>query len=178
MRNGIANIPEDRIKDGLLMESPIRDNLILGYHWNKEFCIGGFLSSTKIGTFSDAAFKNYEIAAPNAGHKTRLLSGGNLQKVILAREMSHEPGFLLANQPTRGLDVGAIEYVQRRLLDLRDAGAGILMISEELDEIFGLSDYIAVMYRGQITGILKTNETDIEELGCYMAGIRNDFCEA
>ena len=118
------------------------------------------------------SFVNFDISAPSPKHKTKLLSGGNLQKIILAREISHKPGFLLANQPTRGLDVGAIEYVQKRLLELRKAGAGILFISEELEELCCLSDYIAVIFRGQIMDVIDVNQATIKKIGLLMAGIR------
>jgi len=171
MKLGIASIPEDRIKEGLLMESPISANLILGSQWDRRFNSGPFLDSRRIGKFACQAIQQFEIKATGPNLKTRMLSGGNLQKVILARETSSEAAFLLANQPTRGLDIGAIEYVQRRLIDLKEAGAGILLISEELEEIFCLSDYIAVIFRGRIVDVLKVEEATVEKVGLLMGGV-------
>lgn len=171
MQQGIASIPEDRLREGLLMESSIADNLILGYHWEDKYTAGMFMDAGRICSYANEAIKNYDIKASSHKHKVRLLSGGNLQKVILAREISQKPVFLLASQPTRGLDVGAIEYVQRCLIELKEAGAGIILISEELEEIFALSDYIAVLYRGSVLDVVDVKEATIERIGLLMGGV-------
>ncbi len=121
--------------------------------------------------FAQQSIKEYDIATDSPDQVVHVLSGGNLQKVILARELAANPKCVLASQPTRGLDVGAIEYVHNRLLELRKNGAGILLVSEDLDEIFTLADRIAVMYKGQIMGIFNAQEITREEIGLLMAGI-------
>lgn len=174
MNKGIASIPQDRIVEGLCMDFSIHENIILGNQREKMFCPGIFLSSGRIDSFTDQRIKDYDIMCANPAQAAHCLSGGNLQKLILAREMSQNPKCLIAGQPTRGLDVGAIEYVHQQLLNMRHAGAGILLISEELEEIFELSDYIAVIYKGEIMGIFKSGEVTVEEVGLLMAGIRGD----
>ncbi|MEA1926566.1 MAG: ABC transporter ATP-binding protein [Candidatus Auribacterota bacterium] len=174
MNKGIASIPQDRIVEGLCMDFSIYDNIILGNQRDAAFSSGLFLSTGRIDSFTDQQIKDYDIMCANPAQTARCLSGGNLQKLILAREMSQNPKCLIAGQPTRGLDVGAIEYVHHQLLKMREAGAGILLISEELDEIFGLSDYIAVIYKGEIMGIFKNGDVTVEEVGLLMAGIRQD----
>jgi general nucleoside transport system ATP-binding protein len=173
MKMGIACIPEDRIKEGLLMESPISKSMILGSQGDRQFNWGPLLDSGAIRKFACAAIQKFEIKTPGPNQKTKSLSGGNLQKVILARETSHSPNFLVTHQPTRGLDVGAIEYVQHRLIELKEAGAGILLISEELEEIYSLSDYIAVIFRGRILDVLKVEDATIEKVGLLMGGIQD-----
>jgi general nucleoside transport system ATP-binding protein len=174
MEKGIASIPQDRIGEGLLMEAPIYENLILGNQRSSRFRSGMFFNSKKIKAFSNEKLREFDVAAGSPIQRAETLSGGNLQKVIVAREFSQNPKFLLASQPTRGLDVGAIEYVHQCLLELRNAGAGILLISEELGEIFNLADYIAVIYKGEIMGFFPTEEATVEEVGLLMAGIRGD----
>lgn len=171
IERGVASIPQDRIEEGLLMESPIYENVILGSHRNNRFLSGVLFNSTRIKSFSRQKLKEFDIMAGSPMQRVNTLSGGNLQKVILAREFSQDPRFLIASQPTRGLDVGAIEYVHQCLLDLRNSGVGILLISEELSEIFNLSDYIAVIYKGKIMGIFPVDEITMEEVGLLMAGI-------
>jgi len=172
MNKGMASIPQDRIVEGLCMDFSIYENIILGNQRDAPFSAGFFLNAGRILTFTHNKIKEYDIMCANPAQTARCLSGGNLQKLILAREMSQSPKCLIAGQPTRGLDVGAIEYVHQRLLEMRAAGAGILLISEELDEIFGLSDYIAVIYKGEIMGIFKNGDVTVEEVGLLMAGIR------
>ncbi|MDD2236018.1 MAG: ABC transporter ATP-binding protein [Kiritimatiellae bacterium] len=167
----LAGIPEDRIKQGLLMDFSVKESLLLGRHNRRPFSRFGWMSKKKIRAFAEQAIADYEIAVQNCDVRTGTLSGGNLQKVILARELSHNPCCVVASQPTRGLDVGAIEYVHRRLLDLRREGAGILLISEDLDELFNLSDRIAVIYKGRIMGEFERSEATRERIGLLMAGI-------
>ena len=172
MNKGMASIPQDRIVEGLCMDFSLYENIILGNQHDRPFSSGFFMNSSRILTFAQKKIKEYDIMCSHPSQSACCLSGGNLQKLILAREMAHKPKCLIAGQPTRGLDVGAIEYVHQRLLEMRKAGAGILLISEELDEIFGLSDYIAVIYKGEIMGFFKNGEVTVEEVGLLMAGIR------
>jgi len=169
---GIANVPEDRIRQGLIMDFGVDENLILGLHRTEPFSKAGFLNYKEIRSFAQELIERYEIMTPSVTQTTRVLSGGNLQKVILARELSQRPHCLIVSQPTRGLDVGATEYVRRQLLNQRDRGAGILLISEDLDEIFNLATRIAVIFKGKIVGLFDISEATLEEVGLLMAGAR------
>jgi simple sugar transport system ATP-binding protein len=171
MMAGLAGIPEDRIKQGLLMDFTVKESMVLGRHNQHPFSRFGWMRRGRIRQFAEQAISDYEIAVQSGDVRTATLSGGNLQKVILARELSHNPVCVVASQPTRGLDVGAIEYVHRRLLDLRREGAGILLISEDLDELFNLSDRIAVIYKGRIMAEFDVGEVTREKIGLLMAGI-------
>ncbi len=171
MLAGLAGIPDDRIKQGLLMDFSVQESIILGRQNQPQFSRAGWLCKRSIRQFAERAIADYEIAVPHCDGRTATLSGGNLQKVILARELSNNPKCVIASQPTRGLDVGAIEYVHRRLLDLRRDGAAILLISEDLDELFTLSDRIAVIYKGRIMGDCGVHEITREKTGLLMAGI-------
>ena len=171
MDQGIAGIPEDRIKQALPMDFPIKESMVLGRQSKPPFCKNGFMSRKAINEFAEKAIADYEIAVTSGDIRTATLSGGNLQKVILARELSMNPHFVIASQPTRGLDVGAIEYVHNRLLELRSEQVGIMLISEDLDEIFNLSDRIAVIYKGRIMGVYNVDEISREKVGLLMAGI-------
>jgi general nucleoside transport system ATP-binding protein len=168
--SGVASVPEDRIHQGLVMDFRVEENLILGFQRQRLFARGPFLSQSGIEAFAQEKIGSYEIMTPSARQITKVLSGGNLQKVIMARELAHSPKLLVVSQPTRGLDVGATEYVRRRLLEQRDCGAAILLISEDLDEIFNLSTRIAVMFKGKIVGVLDADEATLEEVGLLMAG--------
>jgi len=169
---GLASIPQDRILEGLMMGFTVEENLILGLHRRKSFLKGLFLNKDSIGSFAEQSIREYDISTPSAQQKAGVLSGGNLQKVILARELSQKPKCVLASSPTRGLDVGAMKYVHNRLVELRQEGAGVLLISEDLDEIFNVSDRIAVMFRGQIMGVFSIDEVDKEKIGLLMAGVQ------
>lgn len=168
--SGVASVPEDRIRQGLVMNFRIDENLMLGIQRKTPFSSGGWLNQGAINGFARDAIEEYDIATPSAKTVTRVLSGGNLQKVILARELSQKPKCLIISQPTRGLDVGATEYVRGRLLEERDRGAGILLISEDLDEVFNLATRIAVMFKGKIVGVLDADKATREEVGLLMAG--------
>ena len=168
---GIGSVPEDRIQQGLVMDFRVDENLILGLHRSQQFSKWSFLNQAQIEAFAQKMIDNYDIATPSMRQTTRLLSGGNLQKVILARELSQQPKCLIVSQPTRGLDVGAAEYVRRRLLEQRDWGAGVLLISEDLDEIFNLATRIVVIFKGEIVGTLTAATATLEEVGLLMAGI-------
>lgn len=171
---GVASVPEDRIDQGLVMDFRIDENLILGLHRKVPFSRGLFLIQAAIEAFAREMIRDFDIATPTAKQTTKVLSGGNLQKVILARELSRRPKCLIVSQPTRGLDVGAMEYVHRRLVEERNRGAGILLISEDLDEIFNLATRVAVIFKGQIVGVLNAEEATPEEVGLLMAGVREE----
>ncbi len=167
---GVASVPADRIAQGLLMDFRVKENLVLGRHRSKPFSRGGVLNRGAIDGFATESIEGFDIRTPSSSQPTRTLSGGNLQKVIMARELSGEPKLLVAHQPTRGLDISASEYVRRRLLEERDRGAGVLLMSEDLDEIFQLSDRIAVIYDGRIVSETTPEQADLESLGLSMAG--------
>ena len=173
INRGLASIPPDRIRQGLLMGFNIGDNLILGFQYSPRFRSGIFTSEKKVQEFALKSIRDYDIATAGPDQIAKELSGGNLQKVILARELSHEIDFVVASCPTRGLDVGAMQYVHERLVELRDEGVGILLISEDLDEIMNVSDRIAVIYKGQVMGVFDAEEIKREEIGLLMAGIRD-----
>jgi len=147
--------------------------MILGSEWSKPFRKGTQLNNKAINSFAEEGMGSYEIAAPSIVHVTGNLSGGNLQKVVLAREIGSNPSVLLANQPTRGLDVGVIESVPQQFLELRSRGVGILLFSEDLDEILTLSDCIAVIFQGEILDVIDAEEADLEKIGLLMAGVRD-----
>ena len=172
-RQGVATVPEDRIHQGLVMDFTVGENLVLGLHRKPPFSRAGFMNRKAVDAFAQELVDSYEIATPSVAQTTKVLSGGNLQKIILARELSQEPKCLVVGQPTRGLDVGATEYVRRQLLDQRDRGAGVLLISEDLDEIFNLSTRIAVIFKGEIVGLLDTEQATREGVGLMMAGVRD-----
>ncbi len=171
LANGIGHIPQDRIAEGTIADFSIANNLILGFQDHKAFRNGIFMKKRAILEYAQRCIQEFDIATPSPNQITRTLSGGNLQKVILARELSQHPRCLIANQPTRGLDVGAIEYVHQLLLEQRQQGAGVLLISEDLDEIFSLSDRIAVMFKGQILGIFDARDASVDRISLLMAGI-------
>jgi len=172
MYRGVGHIPEDRLHEGLVPDFSVAENLILGQQRSAIYRKGPFLAFDRIRKFARNSVSYFEIATPSIDHATKFLSGGNLQKIILARELWECPQALLANQPTRGLDVGVIEYVRKRLLEKRDEGVGILLASEDLDEILNISDRIAVIFQGQIMAIFDTHEADLEKIGLLMAGVK------
>lgn len=171
---GVASIPPDRTRQGLLMGFPIKENLILGYHNRRPFRKGIELKYKEIERFAERAISEYELVASSGKQTVKTLSGGNLQRLVLARELSHNPRFLLASSPTRGLDVAATRYVHQRLVELRDSGVGVLLVSEDLDEILSVSDRIAVIYRGQIVDEFDSTEATRESVGLLMAGFRKN----
>ena len=171
----LSSIPPDRIKQGLIMSFPVSENLILGRLNEHGFSRKGFLNKNAIEAFATKSITDFDISVISPGQKTRMLSGGNLQKIILARELSQNPKCVVASSPTRGLDIGATEYVHQFLLNLREHRVGILLISEDLDEIFNLSDRIAVIYRGKIMGYLPPKREYLETLGLMMAGVQKEI---
>jgi general nucleoside transport system ATP-binding protein len=152
---GMAHIPEDRMSVGLNLQTNLDENLVVSRYNRSEFSRFGFLLSKSIKKFAETVIKSFSIAAARPGEGISMLSGGNLQKVVVGRELSGSPSFIIANQPTRGLDVGSIEFVHKTLIEARDHACGILLVSVELDEIMSLSDRIVVLYRGQIQGELE-----------------------
>jgi general nucleoside transport system ATP-binding protein len=172
IRLGMARIPEDRIETGLLMDLTVEENLILENHVCSEFQRRGLLNFKKIQHFSDELITAYGIKTSGRSAEAKSLSGGNLQKVMLARELAGKPAVLIASQPTRGLDVGAMEYVHQRILEERERGAGVLLISEDLDEIFALSDRMVVLFEGEVIGEAMVEEASREQIGLWMSGVR------
>ena len=168
---GLAKIPEDRQKRGLILDFSVSENLILGRHYKSPFSTTWWrLDSKEISVFSDKLIQEYSIKTPSRDTSVRHLSGGTQQRVVVAREFSVKPSFVIASQPTRGLDVGATEYVRKKLVEMRDKGCAIFLISADLDEILTLSDKIAVIYEGKIVAIKNRNETNEFELGFLMTG--------
>lgn len=168
---GTAHIPEDRQKDGLVLAYSIEDNLILNTWYKQPFAHNHILQRKEIFESANVLVDKFDIRTPSALTPTSSLSGGNQQKVIVAREFSRPIKLLVASQPTRGLDVGSIEYIHNRILEKRDEGCAVLLVSNELDEIMQLSDRIAVMYRGQILAVVDSKTVSREEIGLLMAGI-------
>lgn len=167
---GLVHIPEDRQKHGLILQFPGYYNIILGRHYKFPFCIEGFLNMKHIVDYSKQLFESFDVRPKDPNIVVGNLSGGNQQKVILAREMSSSPVLSVFAQPTRGLDIGAIEYIHKNILKLRDEDVAIILVSMELEEIFSLSDRIIVMYEGEIMGEVSPEETSYEEVGLMMAG--------
>ena len=167
----LSSVPEDRVRDGLVMDFRIDENLALGFHRQAPFSRWGLLRQSAMDEFAKNAVRTFGIASASPRGLTRALSGGNMQKVILARELSRSPMCLVVNQPTRGLDVGASEYVRNRLVDECARGAAIVLMSEDLDEVFDLADRIAVMFQGQFVGVLDPSTATMEEVGLLMGGV-------
>jgi simple sugar transport system ATP-binding protein len=171
---GMSHIPEDRHKHGLVLDYTLEDNMVLQRYFEPEFVNkAGFLKRGPIRSYAEKLIEQYDVRS-GQGPETiaRSMSGGNQQKAIIAREIDKNPELLIAVQPTRGLDVGAIEYIHRQIVAQRDAGKGVLLVSLELDEVLALSDRILVMYEGEIVGELEPKTTNVEELGLYMAGAK------
>lgn len=168
----MGRIPEDRIGTGLLMDLSVEENLILENHISGDFQTYGLMKSQKIHRFSDERINAYNIQTAGRDAITKSLSGGNLQKVMLARELAGEPSLIIASQPTRGLDVGAMAYIHQQLIKERERGAGILLISDDLDEIFALSDRIVVLYEGNIMGEAPGATASREQIGLWMSGVK------
>lgn len=172
--SGMSHIPEDRHKHGLVLDYSLENNLVLQRYFEPEFTNkAGFLRKGNIRAYAERLIEQYDVRS-GQGPITiaRSMSGGNQQKAIVAREIDKDPALLIAVQPTRGLDVGAIEYIHKQIVAHRDAGNGVLLVSLELDEVMSLSDRILVMYEGEIVGELDPKQTTVEELGLYMAGAK------
>jgi len=172
---GIAHIPEDRHKHGLVLEYTLAFNTILQTYYKPDFQKGGFLKKSEIKQFAKKLINDFDIRSGQGEETiTRSMSGGNQQKVILSREISRDPDLLIAVQPTRGLDVGAIEYIHKQLLEQREKGKAILLVSLELEEVMNVSDRIIVMYEGEIVANVNPKNTTFNELGLYMSGAKKD----
>jgi simple sugar transport system ATP-binding protein len=173
---GMSHIPEDRHKHGLVLDYTLEDNMVLQRYYTKEFTNKlGFLRRKNIRDYAERLIEQYDVRS-GQGPVTlsRSMSGGNQQKAIVAREIDKDPQLLIAVQPTRGLDVGAIEYIHKQIVAQRDAGKAVLLVSLELDEVMTVSDRILVMYEGEIVGELDPKKTTVEELGLYMAGAKRE----
>jgi simple sugar transport system ATP-binding protein len=175
----MSHIPEDRHKHGLILDYSLAYNLVLQTYFTSRFQKLGFLKNESINKYSDELIEKYDIRS-GQGRKTmtRSMSGGNQQKAIVAREIDRDPEVLVAVQPTRGLDVGAIEFIHKQLVRQRDEGKAVLLISLELDEVLNLSDRILVIYESEIVGDLDPEKTTEQELGLYMSGAKRDKKEA
>ena len=170
IRRGIAYVPEDRLGTGVAPTLSVAENLVLKSYRRPPISTGGLLHHRRIRTNAEEVMTRFNISARGPQSPTRLLSGGNIQKVVLARELSGRPRVLVAASPTSGLDVAATDAVRALLLQAADQGDGVLLISEDLDEILALADRIAVLYGGRITGIVERQKAEVEELGLMMAG--------
>lgn len=170
MEAGVYNIPEDRQRRGLVLDFTVAENMILQNYNKPRFAKKGKLIEGNIRQFAKELIETFDVRPTNEQLKARSLSGGNQQKVIIAREVTNDPDLLIATQPTRGLDVGAIEFVHKSLVQQRDKGKGVLLVSFELDEIISVSDRIAVIYEGEIVGIIDAKDADEKQIGLMMAG--------
>jgi simple sugar transport system ATP-binding protein len=167
---GVAVIPEDRLQEGLLLERPVSENFLLGLQRDSAFSRAGVLNSGSIARRAARAIADYDVRPPDLDLPAGNLSGGNQQKLIVAREFERQPRLLIAAQPTRGVDVGAVEFIHTRIVRARDEGAGVLLVSSELEEILTLSDRILVMFEGRIVAQFRRGEVTERELGLKMGG--------
>lgn len=175
LRTGMNHIPEDRHKHGLILDYSLENNLVLQKYHLAEFSRFGLIRERNIRKYAEKLIEMYDVRSPSGSITLcRQMSGGNQQKAIIAREIDNNPDLLIAVQPTRGLDVGAIEFVHNKLIQERDYGKAVLLVSLELDEVMNLSDRILVMYEGEIVGELNPKEVTVQELGLYMAGAKRN----
>jgi len=172
---GMAHIPEDRQRHGLVLPYVVADNMVLNTYYQPPFGVRGILQPKAVDSNARKLIQDFDVRTPSPYVPTSKLSGGNQQKVIVARELSHPIKLLIANQPTRGLDVGSIEYIHHEIVEMRDRGIAVLLVSAELDEIMALSDRIAVMYRGQIVATVDAAKVTREQLGLWMAGAQPEM---
>ena len=178
-KDGMSHIPEDRHKFGLVLDYSLEKNMVLQRYWEPQFQKNGFIRQDEVRRYSDRLIRQYDVRSGQGSITiARSMSGGNQQKAIIAREIDKEPKLLVAVQPTRGLDVGAIEYIHKQIVAERDAGRAVLLISLELDEVMNLSDRILVMYEDEIVGEFDPRATTVQELGLYMAGGKKQTKEA
>jgi simple sugar transport system ATP-binding protein len=174
----LSFIPEERMRDGMIKNFSVAENMILREHHQEPYSRSGLLNLRGIASHSDELIKKFRVKTPSHDTLAKNLSGGNIQKVVLAREISRSPRVILAAQPTRGLDIGATEYVRKQLLEQRRKGVAVMLISEDLDEILALSDRIAVIYEGQIMDIVPREHATPEKLGLLMAGVHPEDAAA
>jgi len=172
---GMSHIPEDRHKYGLVLDYTLEQNLVLQRYWQPEFQLHGFIKNREVRSYAEKLIQGYDVRSGEGPvTNVRSMSGGNQQKAIIARENDKNHELLVAVQPTRGLDIGAIEYIHKQLVAGRDAGKAILLVSFELDEVMDVSDRILVMYEGEIVGELEPKSVSVQELGLYMSGAKRD----
>lgn len=173
---GLSHIPEDRHKHGLILDYSLEENIVLQRYWQPKFQKNGFIRKGEVRNYANRLIEQFDVRS-GQGPITivRSMSGGNQQKAIIAREIDKEHKLLVAVQPTRGLDVGAIEYIHKQLIASRDSGKAVLLVSLELDEVMNVSDRILVMYEGEIVGELDPKKTSVQELGLYMSGAKRDM---
>lgn len=175
INDGIAHIPEDRHKRGLILDYNMEDNMVLKVYDKKPFSKWGLINKSKISEYANNIIKSFDVRSGEGGQSiARSLSGGNQQKGIIGREIESNPDLLIAVQPTRGLDVGSIEYIHKRLVEQRDNGKAVLLVSLELDEVLNVSDRIVVVNNGELIGIVNASETNENEIGLMMAGINKE----
>ena len=170
---GIAHVPEDRLRDAVVMDFPAWENNAIGYHNDPKYRSGHLMNNRVLLQDTVKKIEKYDVRPDNPWLPFKSFSGGNQQKLVVAREIESEPDMLLVGQPTRGVDIGAIEFIHKQLIALRDAGKAILLVSVELEEVLSLADRIVVMFDGQITGERQASETNERELGLLMAGVRD-----
>ena len=177
-KSGMSHIPEDRHKHGLVLDYSVEQNMVLQRYWQPKFHKAGFIKKQEVRAYAENLIQKFDVRS-GQGPITivRGMSGGNQQKAIIAREIDKEHELLIAVQPTRGLDVGAIEFIHKQLVATRDAGKAVLLMSLELDEVMNVSDRILVMYEGEIVGELNPKETTVEELGLYMSGAKRNIAK-
>jgi simple sugar transport system ATP-binding protein len=168
---GVGVIAEDRHREAILLERPLTENFLLGLHRSPRFRARGLIRERALGDATRRAMDEYDVRPRAPATAAGRLSGGNQQKLVIAREFSREPKFLVAAQPTRGVDVGAIEFIHRRIIKARQEGAGVLLVSSELDEILALSDRVLVMYEGKFVAEYARGQCDERQLGLRMGGV-------
>jgi simple sugar transport system ATP-binding protein len=168
---GIAHVPEDRQSEGLIMDYTAWENVAFGYHHDSKYNKGLLMDNAAIKADTEEKMARFDVRPPDPRLAAKSFSGGNQQKIVLAREIERNPDLLLIGQPTRGVDIGAIEFIHQQIVALRDQGKAILLVSVELEEILSLSDRIAVMFDGKMMGERMPDQTDEKELGLMMAGM-------
>ena len=172
---GMRHIPEDRHKHGLVLDYSLENNIVLQRYFEPFFDKAGFLRKKNIRQYAEKLIDQYDVrSGQGAVTLARSMSGGNQRKAIIAREIDRNPSLLVAVQPTRGLDIGAIEYIHKQIVAQRDAGKAVLLVSLEMDEVLDVSDRILVMYEGEIVGQLDPKTTTPEEMGLYMSGAKRE----
>lgn len=177
-KTGMSHIPEDRHKHGLVLDFTLKENMVLQRYWERDFEKLGFIKNDEVKAYSDRLIERFDVRSGEGSNSiARSMSGGNQQKAIVAREMDKEHKLLVAVQPTRGLDVGAIEFIHKQLVEERDAGKAVLLVSYELEEVMTVPDRLLVMYEGKIVGELDPKQITVEELGLYMAGSKRNTGE-
>lgn len=167
---GVAHIPEDRHKRGLLLQSDLSENSILGVHYRPPIAASGFMNSAAVGKRVSGIIEKFDVRPGDSAQSARSLSGGNQQKLVIGREFGLDPKLLLVSQPTRGVDIGAIEFIHRKLIELRDAGSAVLLVSAELEEVTALADRLLVLREGKIVGEVDPKVASVEEIGLMMTG--------